>query len=222
MRNIVKWQIIALIGVFVISSCATSNDVVSGHLITKRKYNKGFHLNLNKSYNTAKSLKQADEVENEASILVESEIETTQNEVNTSYSTVTMEENAQAQASNSIDFIADSPKEEVNISEKIIREEQTKPISQKAKKIIKFVEKTKEKESSSKGSDSDIKLVLLVILAFIISPLAMYLADGQTDIWFILDLILYLLWFSIFFVGNLYLTGLAAVVIALLRIFGAI
>lgn len=222
MRNIVKWQIIALVGVFVISSCATSNDVVSGHLITKRKYNKGFHLNLNKSYNAAKSLKQADEVETEASIPVESEIETTQNEVNTSYSTVTMEENAQAQASNSIDFIADYPKEEVNISEKIIREEQTKPISQKAKKIIKFVQKTKEKESSSKGSDSDIKLVLLVILAFIISPLAMYLADGQTDIWFILDLILYLLWFSIFFVGNLYLTGLAAVVIALLRIFGAI
>lgn len=222
MRNIVKWQIIALVGVFVISSCATSNDVVSGHLITKRKYNKGFHLNLNKSYNRTKSLHQVEEVETEAYIPIESGIETTQNEVNSSSSNVRMEENVLAQTSTQIDFLADSPKEDVAISKIVIDEEQSKPTSQNVKKIIKFVEKTKAKKSSSKGSDSDVKLILLVILAFIISPLAMYLADGQTDIWFILDLILYLLWFSIFFVGNLYLTGLAAVVIALLRIFGAI
>lgn len=222
MRNLIKWQIIALVGMFVVSSCATSNDVVSGHLISKRKYNKGFHLNLNKSYKTTKSFEQEEELETAAYFPEESVEETKQNVLSTSSSIATIEENILLQTSSSSDFSADSPKEDVAVNKTVISEEQTKPISQKTKKIIKFVEKTKQKQSSSKGGDSDVKLILLVILAFFISPLAMYLADGQTDIWFILDLILYLLWFSIFFVGNLYLTGLAAIVIALLRIFGAI
>jgi hypothetical protein len=50
----------------------------------------------------------------------------------------------------------------------------------------------------------------------------MYLWDKKTDFWFILDLILFILLFSWFFWGSLGLVGLAAVVIALLRVFEAI
>lgn len=222
MRNIVKWQIIALIGIFVVSSCATSNDVVSGNLISKRKYNKGFHLNLHKNYKITKPAEQIEENEAVASTFIETIDESVQQETNSYSSNAKIEEIINYPSSKQIDFIADSQKESVESNRESIDGQQIKPINKNTQKINKFVQQSKDKKSSSNRSDSDVKLVLLVILAFIISPLAMYLADGQTDVWFIVDLILYLMWFSVFFVANLYIASLAAIAIALLRIFGLI
>lgn len=78
------------------------------------------------------------------------------------------------------------------------------------------------KTTNNKGGDDDVKLILCVILAIFIPPLGMYLWDQKTDIWFIVDLILFLLLFSWFFWGALGLVGLAAIVIALLRVFDKI
>ncbi len=45
--NFFKHLPIVLIAGIILGSCASSNDVVSGKLISKRKYNDGFHISLN-------------------------------------------------------------------------------------------------------------------------------------------------------------------------------
>lgn len=223
MKKSIKWQLIALLGVFIISSCATSNDVVSGHLISKRKYNKGFHLNFNKSYklnNATTTAQQEDEIVE--SVPTNPSVAYPIVEENTNSSTLNAEENNSYQPLSKDEVAVEN---ETNSSQKINRplvSENLLNHSKSSQKIITFVEKTKEKQTSNKGGDSDVKLILLVILAFLISPLAMYLADGQTDLWFILDLIFYLFWISWVFAPNLGFVGLASIVIALLRVFSVI
>lgn len=77
------------------------------------------------------------------------------------------------------------------------------------------------KQSANKGggSNSDIKLIICIILAILIPPLGMYIWNKKTDTWFIVDLILFLLWASWFWIGSLGLIGLVSVIIALLRVF---
>jgi len=67
--------------------------------------------------------------------------------------------------------------------------------------------------------DDTAKLIICVILAIFISPLGMYLWDQQTDVWFVVDLIFWLLWAFFIFGYGFGLLGLLAIVIALLRIF---
>jgi hypothetical protein len=38
----------------ILSSCSTSNEVVSNNFITKRKFNKGFHIDFKKRYHSEK------------------------------------------------------------------------------------------------------------------------------------------------------------------------
>jgi len=217
-----KWQLVALLGVFILGSCATSNDVVSGNLITKRKYNKGFHLNLNKNYKSTKAEDQVLEIESIASATIEPSSEIKPIELNTNSGTRVTEESIIAQSESQTDIITDSQKEIIPSRTVVNTEQEIKTNHKNAEKVIKFINKSKEKKSTAKGSNSDVKIVLLVILAFIISPLAMYLADGQTDVWFIVDLIFYLMLFSVFFVVNLYLASLAALALVCIRIFGMI
>ena len=72
---------------------------------------------------------------------------------------------------------------------------------------------------SSPKMDDDVKLIVCVILALFIPPLAMYLWDQNTDMWFIIDLLLFLFWIFLFIGYPFGLGALAAVVIAFLRIF---
>ena len=74
------------------------------------------------------------------------------------------------------------------------------------------------------ASDADVKLVLLVILAIFVPPLAIYLKDNKAvSNWFWITLILCLvslLGFYLFVYGSL--LWLVAVIIALLRVFNAL
>lgn len=81
------------------------------------------------------------------------------------------------------------------------------------------VGETLSAEAAKPMMDETAKLIICVILALFIPPLAMYLWDQQADIWFIVDLILFLSIFFLFFGYGFGLIGLLAVVIALLRIF---
>jgi uncharacterized membrane protein YqaE (UPF0057 family) len=71
----------------------------------------------------------------------------------------------------------------------------------------------------AKGGDADVNLLLLVILAIIIPPLAVFLKKGAPDTWFWVTLILWLAAFSyfVFKLGSLF--ALVAIVIALLVVF---
>lgn len=80
-------------------------------------------------------------------------------------------------------------------------------------------------DNLNKGGDTDkedIKLILLVILAIFIPPLAVYLKNESIDKWFWITLILCLLSFTAFFFifGGAF--WLIAVIIALLYVFDAI
>ena len=48
LNHLLKNGFVGLLFVALMASCSTSNDVVSSNRIQKRKYNKGFHLNLGK------------------------------------------------------------------------------------------------------------------------------------------------------------------------------
>ena len=100
-------------------------------------------------------------------------------------------------------------------------EVKTKDIEVVLKKI-KAEQKISEQLNKSQSSDSDLKLVILVLLALILPPLACYLKEKSTNTWFWVTLILCLLSFSyyIFVFGGL--GWLAAVVIAILYVLGAI
>jgi uncharacterized membrane protein YqaE (UPF0057 family) len=78
------------------------------------------------------------------------------------------------------------------------------------------------KDLINSGSDSDVNLVLLIILAILIPPLAVYLKNKTIDKWFWITLILSLLgFFGLFFVyGGLF--WLAAAVIAILYVLDAL
>jgi uncharacterized membrane protein YqaE (UPF0057 family) len=71
-------------------------------------------------------------------------------------------------------------------------------------------------------SDGDVKLVLLVILAIFVPPLAVYLKNEKIDQWFWITLILWLLSVLFFFGRYFGFFWLIAVIIALLYIFDVI
>jgi uncharacterized membrane protein YqaE (UPF0057 family) len=73
----------------------------------------------------------------------------------------------------------------------------------------------KGKAKGHAKGDSDVNLILLIILAIFIPPLAVFLKNG-VDKWFWITLILFLLAFSFLFFKLGGLAGLAAVIIALL------
>lgn len=72
------------------------------------------------------------------------------------------------------------------------------------------------------NKDEDVMLIVLVILAIIIPPLAVYLKNESFNKWFWITLILCLLTFSVFFFIFGGLAWLAAMVIALLYVLDAI
>jgi uncharacterized membrane protein YqaE (UPF0057 family) len=79
-----------------------------------------------------------------------------------------------------------------------------------------------KKTGSSKGRDSDVTLIILVILSIFIPPLAVYLKKNSINVWFWLTLIFCLLTFSVFFFIFGGFLWLVAVIIALLYVFDAI
>jgi hypothetical protein len=66
MKNFIKLKVAAVLGVaFIVGSCGTSNSVVNGGLISKRKHTKGFHLNLPSANGSVLAKKEINEKNNE-------------------------------------------------------------------------------------------------------------------------------------------------------------
>lgn len=107
-------------------------------------------------------------------------------------------------------------------AEKQVNEEsvsETKNVAEVSESIVGQKQGQHTLGSPKPMMDDDAKLIICVILAILIPPLAMYVWDQNTDTWFVVDLILFLCLF-LFFFGPFGLFGLLAIVIALLRIFG--
>jgi len=206
--------IMAIIGI-VFSSCNGK------YMIAKRKYNKGFYVS--KSGNSSAKPAVAHSKTTKV-IAAEEKIEA----VVVNAQPISKE--SSVESANLIMPVKDLAKSSENDKNTPSQTKVQAPVvasnySNYTPQPIKFKNVTLEKsdvKSEKKGGSSDAKFILCVILAIFIPPLGMYLWDKKTDFWFILDLILFILLFSWFFWGSLGLVGLAAVVIALLRVFEAI
>ncbi len=224
-----------LISLFILSaillSCGTSNNVVNNGLFQKRKYNAGWFF---KKKNGIKK-KSANE-ENLAFEEQRSSVEPSKKEIvytnnsRTSTPTVKIKKNGK---SNDLSAIRtnEKKKDKKKGSRTSVKKQnlKTTEASEKQNLALNTFEvqtnesnKTISKVNHSNSSSSGLELILLVLLAIILPPLAVYLFQEGSSI-FIIDLILFLIgWSSLWFFNLGGLAALAAVVIALLVVFGII
>lgn len=223
--------LLAAMTAIIVTSC--SENTVGGGAIQKRKYTKGFYLNRHSSG------KSADEKTVEVTT-VQKELQVTATEKTVrpatkmpSATTVTAGNPVRAEVqANAIDpKLVDGPlvsPPRVSVSEKTHAQQVVTAPQAKPAKGHTFIQQKREAVQQAKGAaagaESGAMLVLLVILAILIPPLAVAIYEGITTRFWI-DLILAILGFGIGFwlLGGLgWLCALAAVVYALLIVLGVI
>lgn len=221
-----KSGILSLIAIAILASCSTSNDVVSNRSIQKRKYSDGFYISFGKNFN-----KKGNETQKKETTVDHNDVAISSSEesIKLGY--------APEKSFESIPFeLAESPRFDDNSSDlqngnteiahplSVVKEE--KNLGAKIQNFypLKSVETKVRKIQESASSNSDVMLILLVILALILPPLAVFIFEGGTTR-FVIDLILWLLGWGV----GWYLWGprgglfsLAAVIYALLIVLSVI
>lgn len=212
-----------------LAACTTSNNVASNKLLQKRKYKKGWHVNSNQT--VEKSTKSENEElavttnansenKEESTASVNQESESTETET-----TVAEEEVANENESETSEKIKRSKvKEKVKkVTDKLTEKSESfvAKVERGSQTINQKLEESKDSSSNS-NSNSDVPLILLVILAFIVPPVAVGLVRGWDSQEFLISLALFLIAIGLAaFIGG-GLIGLAALlglVYALLIIF---
>jgi len=181
MKKTMKLQVFAVLALLVLGACNTSQDVASGGFITKRKYNKGFHINLNKKY---KSTKEAEFTKVDEELAISNEIE-----INESPNVLT---------SNNPSLVENSVNQDVVLDEQVVSstENNTKAInkiekreifqgysslSKEDKQVFKAAKHQfkAKKEFSKNKADNDLLISLLFII-FGLSFLGVWWHEGKT------------------------------------------
>ena len=192
---------ISLIAVIMMAgSCSTSSDVASNKLIQKRKHLKGYHISTKRSLFNKSDLKTSSEDllviktdQTQPSINIDRELR------HDHYKKVDFEteqsDNENHIVSASTETKTSSPKL-VRTEKNIIQKNETAPelVTNTAKKELKKIIKHQRKSLDSEDTSADDMLILLVILCFIIPPIAVGL---KTD-WDLTKVIISIL-LSIFF-----------------------
>jgi uncharacterized membrane protein YqaE (UPF0057 family) len=193
----IKSGIIGIITLALLASCSTSNDVVSGRGIQKRKYNDGYYISLGKKYhNNKKSDSQNEtvlenEVEYTASVpspkspLKTPEVnlnESTENEIQVPQPVYTAESDFESTEATTLESKpTHATKNKTKPSTKI------EPGRTYSPKHIQTI--VADRSAAASGG---VMLVLLVILAIILPPLAVGIFEGITTRFWI-DFILWIL-----------------------------
>lgn len=186
--------------------------------IQKRRYNKGYYIaSSHKKHNTTASPENKhlspSVLNNKTSELI------TPSNI-TSQEALTV--NARQPEIDTKDIKVSKPTQAVTCPKKenVTASSGNTPIIQKSQ--LKNIASELAKTSPKKSSDSDVKLIILVLLAIFLPPLAVFLKNESVNTWFWVTLILCLLTFSIFFFFYGGALWLAAIVIALLYVLDAI
>jgi uncharacterized membrane protein YqaE (UPF0057 family) len=231
MKTIKKLSLFAMVGL-ILGACSTSNNVMNNHLITKRKYTKGFHFNTKKHFKSAKTDKTeelafntSEEGVNDMQMRRSNDLafnETANTELQRSnLNQVQVVENTEVKAATTQNTGSKSEKvKRTNANDLNI----VSWSNNTREKVAEIKQLQKEKQASKKAADDTVMLVLLVILAFIIPPLAVFIYEGATSRFWI-DLILAIIGFGVGFwlLGGIgWLAGLAAVIYALLIVLAVI
>lgn len=205
--------LLAFIYVFAmsLSSCSSSESVVSNGFLQKRKYNKGFHRS--KKNNVKVNSKANEEVlvlNNANSKEIEANVESENISINVEDVELT-DANLDAKLVVEEVSLIEPSVEEVSVT----RTKALKTIENKVEKVKSTLSLKKRKTSNtaSTESDADTMFILLIILAFIIPPLAVGI---HTNIDWLKVLIAFLLWSTFFAFKPLLSLG---IIYALLVIF---
>lgn len=226
-----KLLLLSIVGAILVS-CGTSNSVVNNGMFQKRKYTSGWFLKKNKSVEKKAANEEnlaLEEVEKE--FLKTEQSSTPEKKESVSSSKVVVK---RKQATSNDDSSFDkksrtkesSKRKSTQRIKSISKESQTADNSTIALEKFGHEEETHKKQNknydNSSSSSGDLELILLVLLAIILPPLAVYLVQ-DTSTMFVVDLILFLIgWSSFWFFSLGGLAALAAVVIALLVVFGVL
>ena len=180
MRKMYKRLAVLTVSGILLAACGTSNNVVSGHLISKRKVNKGFFI---KSSKEAKATK-ADEQEARSPFIQYSEENATET---LAYQEITQEENmlvTDAAPFNTVmeDSQVSTETEAPAVANFVKKVTETNaPAAQQTKKNKEyrqeFRQAKKDFKKAAKSDDTD--KILLVVLCFLLPPLAVYLHQGE-------------------------------------------
>ncbi len=188
MKNTLKLLILSF--VIFTTSCDPSKTIV-----LKRKYNKGYYVDLG----TRSNNKSSGITENKTNSFPDKEVIAESNKIQETIPSETMEATLTASNDNSF-FIPDKNSKANLFKKEVSKKESTaenntvtteKTKSQLASPLIGKMEKSK----STKSNHGDSKLILLVILSFfpILALIAMYIKDGhRITLNFWVDLILHL------------------------------
>lgn len=209
----------AMILLLIVTSCGLTGNGFGGNSIQKRKYTKGFYFNKNRHYHGQEEETAGFKLENSDDAVAETSDETvTPLQVRTvdpgsigEQQTIQSEKQTQQRQEEKKKKSATQVRKEVKPS--TVR--QRKPREHEF--YIPMKEKTKTLSKAASSSDTGM-LILLVILAFLIPPLAVFIYEGATSRFWI-DLVLAIIGYGVGFwlLGGLgWLCALAAVIYALL------
>ncbi len=221
MKKTISFGATLLMLIFIIGSCATSNDVASNKFIQKRKYLRGYHISSKQSLfkkskpkNHSEDFLVMDDLRNAPTII--------NGEKYNHHFNIT-EEEEESHAILALSEEKTSKKKIKNVTSERPPLESTDlglsaPKKSKIQNIYKRPIRKNLKELKS-NADSNLELLILVILALILPPLAVYLYEGVTTRFWI-DLVLALIGIGVgsilFGAGLIYLGALLAVIYALL------
>jgi uncharacterized membrane protein YqaE (UPF0057 family) len=220
-----KFIAVALLGTLVLGACSTSNEVVGGGIFQKRKYTGGVYWDRTERVKTTKAEKEEEEFDifriNEESQKKYVSSTTIYNEDRVVASSVDATPAFDSKKSVLIEATAVGSNSEKAASTSTVEvnketKDQTKADQNKSKELT--------KKKTSKAPAGDVNTILLVILAIIIPPLAVFLFEGASSRFWI-DLILALIGWGVGFwlLGGLgWICGLAAIIYALLIVLGVI
>jgi uncharacterized membrane protein YqaE (UPF0057 family) len=215
MKTIFTRGIMAIAITALVSSCSTSNDVASNRGIQKRKYNKGFFVS-----KSAKKIDKKNQTENTKQVVVKEEmaeiiniqpniskeVKTTETISLETNNNIAVENNSISPNNTQSNYKEKKSNNNNNVSEVIENNtDENKTITKKGLK-----KQLKQNKKKSVGlSSSDVDLIILILLAFLLPPLAVYLYEGVTTrFWISLILtLLFLTWFFATVFALLIVTG---------------
>lgn len=210
MKSTIKLLSLSLIVTIAVSSCSIH--------IEKRQHRKGYFININNGKSKTK-LAKSENTEGKNNKEANDRIVFSKEKENNQIKPITKVEEQKAKTTKESNFIAErkikQPK--LNLSSNQVSENKENIGSSKSLKELKKTIKNSKKEDLA--TDDEVWLIILVLLALIVSPLAVYFErDIGPEFW--LNLILYLLGIGlIFFIPFAGLLWLIAVIHALIIIF---
>jgi uncharacterized membrane protein YqaE (UPF0057 family) len=198
--------LLILAAIFIVTGCST------GISLQKRKYNKGYHLAFHKKQH------KAEEHQSQRKDPAIHEIKD-----DTKVPLLIAGKGAKGSAQQATPFKPAEKQKIINQGSKLTASADENLLQEAP--VIRDVElKDVNRESTPPKNDldPDVKLIILLILAILLPPLAVYLKDHATSKWFWITLILSLLAFFGVFFYYAWLFWLAAIIIAVLYVLNEI